>query len=77
MKISKLLAVCLIGILMAVGMAMMGCYYDENKCVHKYHCYTTTNEFGTVVDDSIGCERPGCAAKMKYHPPDTTTRCDC
>jgi hypothetical protein len=72
MKKSKLLAVCLIGILMAVGLVVMGCNLN---CDNDSNCSGTRKGFGFNYDY---CPDSSCAVTKAYNASTTwPVDCDC
>ena len=69
MKKSKLLAVCLIGVLMAVGLVIMGC---GSKCPRNGDCKYTSTGYSTI---KTSCTDAKCVI---YKSTDyTSAACDC
>jgi hypothetical protein len=73
MKRSKLLAVCLIGVLMAVGLVLMGCD-DDSGCYLDNQCYISTFQ-------SHYCNDKKCAVNKEFQKGvfsrDSGVKCDC
>jgi hypothetical protein len=72
MKKSKLLAVCLIGVLMAVGLVLASC---GSNCSEHGDCETTGNTRGSFCDDD------DCAVNKVWNGKSSSgqgvTTCDC
>jgi uncharacterized lipoprotein NlpE involved in copper resistance len=88
MKKSKLVAVSLIGVLLAVGLALAGCD-EKNNCSGDGSCYADySREYGTDTGDWVaagrycGTDTAGCAVLKAPNvsgdqPKPKSVKCDC